>query len=77
VLGGDGQDGVRARLPPAASAAPARRKPSIVAPGACTTKAAAPAPDSLRMVCGVPPASGTTAPAAAVQRHTLPSGSSA
>jgi DNA-binding MarR family transcriptional regulator len=41
------------------------------APGACTTKATASAADSLRMVCGVPPASGTVSPAAAVRRRTL------
>jgi hypothetical protein len=43
-------------LPSAASAAPARRKPSIGAPGAWTTKATPSLRDSLRMVCGVPPA---------------------
>jgi len=56
------------------SAAAARLKASIGAPGACTTKATASADDSLRTVCGVPPARGTTSPAPAVTRRTGSSG---
>ena len=50
------------------SATTARVNPSIGAPGAWTTSATASASDSLRTVCGVPPASGTTVPADAVTR---------
>jgi hypothetical protein len=55
--------------PRLAMAAAAREKFSMRAPGACTTKATASASVSLRMVWGVPPARGTTDPAAAVGRH--------
>ena len=61
--------------PSAASAATARQKFSMGAPGACTTKATASAADSLRIVWGVPPASGTTSPAVATVRCTGPAGS--
>ena len=56
--------------PAAARAAAARENSSIGAPGAWTTNAVASAPDSLRTVCGVRPASGTTSPAVAVTRRT-------
>ena len=52
--------------------AAAREKPSIGPAGECTTNATASASDSLRMVCGVPPASGTTSPGPAVTRRTAP-----
>lgn len=52
--------------PEAANSAAACKKPSIGAPGAWTTKATASLADSLRTVCGVPPASGTVSPVFAV-----------
>ena len=54
----------------ASRVAAARQKFSIGEPGACTTNATASATDSLRIVWGVLPASGTTSPAVAVSRRT-------
>jgi hypothetical protein len=48
--------------PLAASAADARKKPFIGPLGACTTNATASVADSLRIVCGLLPANGTTSP---------------
>ena len=59
--------------PLAASAAAAREKPSMASPGACTMKATASASDSLRIVCGVPPARGITWPAGTATRTTVSS----
>ena len=54
--------------PEAANSAAACKKPSIGAPGAWTTKATASLADSLRTVCGVPPASGTVSPVLPTER---------
>ena len=68
MLGGDPWDS-------AAIAATARLNPSMTAAGEWTTNATASSSPSLRIVCGVPPASVTTSPEPATTRRTDPSGS--